>query len=416
MTTLSVRRSAARRRTALVAALLGVSLSTPRLGAQARDSTARADSARAQRARVDADTVPFVRGGIYDKPFMTRLAGRTAIGGYAEAHARYQRVDGLPDESGFEAKRFNLFVNTRVSDFVRLGAELEFEDGGRDISIEFAAVDLRIHSSFNLRGGMLLSPLGRFNLSHDSPLNEFTDRPLVSTEVLGVALSEPGFGAFGQFGAGGRGRVTYEVYATNGFHDGLISASAEGTRIPLGRDNLEDNNGSPAVVGRLAWSPRSGYEIGLSAHHGAYNVFNQEGAAVDERRNVTISVVDAEATVAGVRLTAEAALAHVDVPAGLTGIYSSNQRGFFAEAVRNFGRGWVRTIPASVFALKARVDMVDFDTDMIGQSTSQLSVGVNFRPTQDSVVKLDYVRGRGRDRFNNPREHAFLLASVATYF
>jgi len=32
------------------------------------------------------------------------------------------------------------------------------------------------------------------------------------------------------------------------------------------------------------------------------------------------------------------------------------------------------------------------------------------------VVKLDYVRGRGRDRFNNPGEHAFLLASVATYF
>ena len=404
---------AARVITPLAAAIITVSLVAPRLGAQARDTTARADSAIS-----DTLTVPFVRGGIYDKPFMTRLAGRTAIGGYAEAHARYQRVDGLPDESGFEAKRFNLFVNTRVSDVVRLAAELEFEDGGRDISIEFAAVDLRIHSSFTLRGGMLLSPLGRFNLSHDSPMNEFTDRPLVSTEVLGVALSEPGFGAFGQFGAGGRGggRLTYELYATNGFHDGLISASAEGTRIPLGRDNLEDNNASPALVGRLAWSPRAGYEIGFSGHHGAYNVFNQEGAAVDERRDVTISVVDAEATVVGVRLTAEAALAHVDVPAGLTGIYSSNQRGFFAEAVRDFGRGWVRTIPASVFALKARVDMVDFDTDMIGQSTSQLSVGVNFRPTQDSVVKLDYVRGRGRDRFNNPREHAFLLASVATYF
>ncbi|MDP1859818.1 MAG: hypothetical protein Q8K82_14190 [Gemmatimonadaceae bacterium] len=395
----------------LTAAIVTVSLVAPRLGAQARDTTSRADSARS-----DTLTVPFVRGGIYDKPFTTRLAGRTAIGGYAEAHARYQRVDGLPDESGFEAKRFNLFVNTRVSDVVRLAAELEFEDGGRDISIEFAAVDLRIHSSFTLRGGMLLSPLGRFNLSHDSPMNEFTDRPLVSTEVLGVALSEPGFGAFGQFSAGGRGRLTYELYATNGFNDGLITASAEGTRIPLGRDNLKDNNGSPALVGRLAWSPRAGYEIGFSAHRGAYNVFNQEGAAVDERRDVTISVVDAEATVVGVRLTAEAALAHVDVPAGLTGIYSSNQRGFFAEAVRDFGRGWVRTIPASVFALKARVDVVDFDTDLIGQSTSQLSVGVNFRPTQDSVVKLDYVRGRGRDRFNNLGEHAFLLASVATYF
>ena len=62
-----------------------------------------------------------------------------------------------------------------------------------------------------LRGGMLLSPLGRFNLSHDSPLNEFTDRPLVSTEILGVALSEPGFGALGPFGLSTTGRITYEV-------------------------------------------------------------------------------------------------------------------------------------------------------------------------------------------------------------
>src|SRR5688572_5471764 len=54
---------------------------------------------------VAADTGrrPFVRGGIYDKPFQTRLLGRTAVGGYAEAHARYERVEGLQDEAGFEA-------------------------------------------------------------------------------------------------------------------------------------------------------------------------------------------------------------------------------------------------------------------------------------------------------------------------
>src|SRR5262245_5512608 len=92
----------------------------------ARPAAAQRDTTAAR------DTIdrPFVRGGVYDKPFLTRLGGRTAIGGYAEAHARFERVDGQRDESGFEAKRFNLFTNTRVSDFVRIGAELEFEDGG----------------------------------------------------------------------------------------------------------------------------------------------------------------------------------------------------------------------------------------------------------------------------------------------
>ncbi len=145
---------------------------------------------------------PFVRGGVYDRPYLTRLLGRTAIGGYAEMHARWQRADGVTEERGFELKRWNIFTATDVSDFVRISAELEFEDGGEEVRIEFAAIDLRVAPSLTIRGGMLLSPIGRFNLAHDSPLNEFTDRPLVSTGLLGVALSEPGLGALGVFPVG----------------------------------------------------------------------------------------------------------------------------------------------------------------------------------------------------------------------
>lgn len=393
----------ARSITAAAVACLVLSTAT---GAQQSDSS-----------RTASDTGrPFIRGGIYDKPHQTRLLGRTAIGGYAEAHARYQRVDGLQDEAGFEARRFNLFANARVSDVVRFGVELEFEDGGQEILLEYAAIDFRIHPSFAVRGGMILSPLGRFNLAHDSPLNEFTDRPLVSTELIGVALSEPGFGALGQFRAGRTGRLTYEAYATNGFHDGLIMNSEDGTRIPLGRHNFEDNNGSPAVVGRFAWSPKIGYELGVSAHHGAWNTFQLEGAQLDKRRNLTIAVIDAEAMVAGIRISGEAARASLDVPDGLAGIYASAQRGIYVEGVRDFWRGRIRTLPLSLFAVKARFDYIDFDSDVAGTSTAQITVGLNFRPTQDSVIKLDVVRGRGRDQFNNLGEHAFLLASLATYF
>lgn len=378
-----------------------------------------ASPAVAQRDTTAArDTIdrPFVRGGIYDKPYLTRLGGRTTLGGYAEAHARWERVDGQTDDAGFEAKRFNLFTNTRVSDFVRIGAELEFEEGGREIKLEYAAIDVRVHPALTLRGGMLLSPLGKFNLSHDSPLNEFTDRPLVSTEILGVALSEPGFGAFGQFGLAGTGRLTYEVYATNGFHDGLITDSEDGTRIALGRGNFEDNNGSPALVGRFAVSPSQAYELGISAHHGAYNVSSAEGTRIDDRRDLTILALDGEARVLGVQLSAEAARASIDIPPGLVGIYASRQHGVYVEGVRAFGRGWVSTMPSSSFAAKVRLDYVDFDADERGGTTGQFSLGLNFRPTQDSVLKLDYVRGRSRDEFNNPGEHAFVLFSLATYF
>lgn len=370
------------------------------------------DTAQAQRP----PQRPFVEGGQYDRPYLTRLLGRTAVGGYAEAHARYERVDGVVEEAGFVTKRWNIFTATQVSDFVRIAAELEFEDGAREILLEFAAIDVAIHQAFVLRAGMLLSPLGKFNLSHDSPRNEFTDRPLVATELLGVALSEPGLGAFGLVGLRGGGRITYELYAVNGFHDGLITDSPEGTRVPRGRRNFEDNNASPAFVGRVTYSPGLGFEIGLSGHHGAYNVYRVDGLDVDRRRDLSIVVVDGEAVLAGVRLQAEAASVRADVPEGLEGISASRQRGIYVQAVRPFGHGWVRTMPSSYFAAAARLDVVDFDAGIPGDAQRQVSLGLNFRPTQDTALKLNYVRGVERDRFNNPSDRAQLLFSVATYF
>lgn len=380
-------------------ALLALCVPSP-LVAQVRDTTER----------------PFVSGGIYDKPYLTTLVGRTAIGGYAEAHARWQRADGAREEAGFQLKRMNLFTATTVSDFVRIGTELEIEEGGEELKLEFAAIDVIVHPVFTLRGGMLLSPLGRFNLAHDSPLNDFTDRPVVSTELLGVALSEPGFGALGQFGAGASGRVTYELYLVNGFHDGVLTDAPEGARLRAGRANLEDNNASPAFVGRLSWSPWFGLELGVSGHHGAYNRYVVDGVRVDERRNVTVLVADVDAEFAGFRVAGEAAEVRVDVPPAAEFIFASRQRGAYVDVARDFGLALVRTMPDSYFTLKARLDVVDFDTERRGDSVRQLSVGANFRPTRDTALKLDYVRGRTRDALNLPGDHAFVLFSIATYF
>lgn len=389
---------------AALAVLAGVS-AAPGSAQEAEDTTA----AEPER--------PFVRGGQFDKPYLTRLAGRVALGGYAEAHARWEREDGITQELGFLAKRFNLFTSTEVSDFVRFGAELEFEEGAEEIKLEFATIDVAIHPSVSLRAGMILSPLGRFNLAHDSPMNEFTDRPPVATELVGVALSEPGLGLFGRVPVGGaEGQLTYELYAVNGFHEGVVYDSPEGTRIPEGRGNFEDSNRSPALVGRLAVSPRPGWEVGLSGHRGAWNRFEEDDLALDDRRDLTILALDFEAEPAGFRLRGEAAAAEIDLPPGMDGFLQSSQRGFYAELLRDFGRGWVPAMPTSHFTAGVRVDAVDFDADARGDSMKQLTVGLNFRPVPDTVLKLDYLRGRSFDAFNNPAEHAGVHFSVATYF
>lgn len=359
---------------------------------------------------------PFVPGGYDDKPHLRGLFGHIALGGYAEAHAVWERVDGATEEAGFNLKRWNLLASSRVGRHVQMWAEVEFEDGGSEIVLELAQLDLELHPGMNLRAGMLLVPIGRFNLAHDGPRNAFTDRPLLATELVGSALSMPGFGLFGRVPLGGRGRGTYELYGVNGYHDGLLLASPDGTRLPEGRGNVEDNNASPAIATRLAWSPAEPHELGLSGFAGAYNRYRVDGVDVDEKRSVRIAAFDARTAALGIEWSGELAVISADIPPGLVGLFASRQAGWFVETTRSFGHGGLRTMPASYFSVGARVEGVDFDRDLAGDSRVQVTTGVHFHPSPESVLKLDYRRSRSRDRFNNSSEGAAVQLSFTSYF
>ena len=359
---------------------------------------------------------PFVTGGYNDKPYLTGIFGRIAVGGYVEFQAAWKREEGVTDEAGFNLRRWNLLTHTRVSAPIDIWAEIEFEDGGEEILLELAQIDFQTHSALGLRFGMLLLPIGRFNLSHDGPRNEFTERPLVATDLLGSPLSMPGLGLFGQLPAGAARRTTYELYAVNGFNGGIIDDSPDGTRLPAGRFNAEDNNASPAFAGRIAWDAGPSGEIGLSGFRGLYNRPEIEGLVVDEPRFVRIGALDLRARLLGLAWNGEGALVNVDVPPGLAGLFASRQAGFFLEGVRTFGTGWRHTLPGATLSAAVRAESVDFDRDIAGDSVQQLSLGLRLRPAKESVFKLDYERGRRRDRFNNPSEAAAVLFSLATYF
>src|SRR5690606_23603184 len=57
----------------------------------------------AQVTAADSSRAPTdVGGAVYDRPFLTNLLGRTAIGGYVEAQTRWEQVDGVRDGLGFQ--------------------------------------------------------------------------------------------------------------------------------------------------------------------------------------------------------------------------------------------------------------------------------------------------------------------------
>ncbi len=360
---------------------------------------------------------PFVKGGIYDKPYLYQPSARLAIGGYAEMLVRSNYETGVHEGYSFEARRFNIFMFSSVSDLIKLTSELEFEHGTEEIKLEMALVDLQFSEALNLRGGILLSPLGRFNLAHDSPKNDFVDRPLVSTRIIPTTLSEAGLGFYGTLYPAGANRMTYEAYLVNGLNDGILFGG-DGTSIPDGRPEAfeEDNNGSPAFTGRIAASPDFGGELGFSLHTGRYNTYKSEGLDVDEPRTATIWAIDAEYETGRLALQGEAARAGVEIPVSLVGLFAEKQWGVYGQAVYRLFDRVLPIFPQSALFAGGRYDYIDRDADLAGDDLRRVTLGLSFRPVPETVLKLDYSHDWSFDRINNETRAAAIQFGIATYF
>ena len=382
------------------------------------------DTSGPRRIRPRLDSMP-VQGGIYNRPFLASV-GRTAIGGYVEGNTNYFREDGISEGFSMELRRFNIFLFSSIGSRIRFISELEFEDGAEEIALETALVDFIVNPSFVVRAGVLLPPVGAFNVNHDSPRWDFVERPLVSTEIIPATLSEVGFGAHGRLFPRGFS-VTYDAYLTNGLGDGVILNEAGRTRLASGKGTglvSEDNNGRPALSGRVGLQRRQLGELGISYYGGTYNTFRVEGQDVDVPRGVSLLALDFNTEVRSVSLRGELAHAWIDVPEDLRETFGERQWGFFLDAVVPLFRPRIRGLTEAVVSAVARVERVDFNRgsfastgDPIGDEIDAFTAGVSFRPVAGTVFKANYRHESIRDFLGNqPAKRAGFQFGLATYF
>ena len=355
---------------------------------------------------------PELPGNIYDKPYIKRGGRGVAVGGYLDHEFEYNEGG----RNTFDQHRFIPFIYGQVSDRIRVSAEIEFEHGGLvkgsgsadgEIKLEYAVMDFTFTEAFNYRGGVILSPLGVFNLLHDSPLNDLTERPTVNRQIMPSTLSESGMGFFGTFYPSELAVATYEVYVVNGFNAGIIKSSGV-LRIRGGRGSQKsDNNENKSIVGRLGISPRLGMNFGASDHTGAYD------DAGDHR--LTVIGLDTKLTRGSLELQGEYARSSASIDRTANPLTADSQQGAYGQLNLHFAHD--RALLGSVWTGVARWDWVDYDSGMSGDSEFGLTIGLNFRPVEDAVFKLDYtstwktptggVRGDATGR---------LFLSASTYF
>ena len=133
---------------------------------------------------------------VYSRPFVAAGKLPISIGGYIETNWQHITTGGISEKHQFQFRRMTLFVASTISTRLKFLSEIEFEDGGKEISVEFAALDIEFHPLLNLRAGMILNPIGAFNQNHDGPKWEFIDRPISATQMLPATWSNAGFGLY----------------------------------------------------------------------------------------------------------------------------------------------------------------------------------------------------------------------------
>ena len=135
---------------------------------------------------------------VYDRPFIQAGKLPVSLGGYVEGNYQYVGENGVTEGHQFQFRRLTLFVSSTIYKRLKFLTEIEFEDGAKEINIEFASVDLEIVPLLNFRGGIIMNPIGAFNQNHDGPKWEFVDRPISATQMLPATFSNVGFGLYGK--------------------------------------------------------------------------------------------------------------------------------------------------------------------------------------------------------------------------
>jgi hypothetical protein len=366
---------------------------------------------------------------VYSRPFLQVGKTPVSVGGYVEANYEYMGTDGITEGHNFAIPRMTLFVASSIHRKIRFLSEIEFEDGAKEISIEFAALDFNLHPLFNIRGGVVMNPIGAFNQNHDGPKWEFIDRPIAMTAMLPATWSNVGFGLYGRqykdnwaFG--------YEVYLTNGFDNTIIANEQNKTFLPaskLNRDRFEESsNGKPLLTAKLATRHTKIGEIGVSYMGGVYNKFQDDGLTLDVPRRLHVFDIDFNTTlpITNTYIVGEWAWVFVDVPDSYSQQFGERQKGGFVDFVQPILRTPLFGFEKSVFNIALRLEYTDWNVGRFSETGGNIAddewwivPGVSYRPTPQTVIRANYRYGRTQDILGNPAARTGgVQVGISSYF
>lgn len=322
------------------------------------------------------------------------LYGGTTVGGYFDTE--FFAPEGR--SAFFDPHRLILQVSSLLHERLFFNTEIEFEHGGMlggstadgELKIEQGYLDFKLEDWLIFRGGVLLVPLGRLNVLHDSDFRDTTTRPLFTNIIVPSTWMEPGMGFYGTIYPNDDWEIFYEAYVLQGMTDNL----QDGQGLRRARPSLSrDNNNSKALTARVGFSPYIGLDFGLGAYYSALDAQAQ--------KHLGLFVADLNWRWGPFELVGEGGIAlhsptsyrsgeqNVLLNGPMWGYYLEGHYHLLPEFLKGSFLGLEFSDP--VFTLVGRVSQVDTDLGVLNANDRmELLLGVNYRPIANTVFKLEY--------------------------
>lgn len=359
------------------------------------------DNLRVGEAAVVADEGRHGFGPAASKIYRTERG--VSIGGYGEMlYESYdsEREDGSPSAQTdqLDFLRAVFYFGYKFNDRFLFNSEIEFEHSstGEDgeVSVEFAYVDYLWRGGLNVRGGLVLLPMGFVNELHEPTVFLGTERPLTETRIIPTTWREAGIGLFGDLGG-----FTYRTYVVNGFNaTGFSAGGLRGGRQDGSKAKAEDF----AWVGRLDWVGTPGLTVGASGYFGDSGQDLEDPSG--KRIGVGTSIVEGhvEWRWRGLQLRLLASKAWVDDVDELNDALSLGENASVGEALSGAyvelgydvlarGRGRASLTPFVRWeSVNTQVEVPAGWTPDPATDVDLLTVGLAYKPIEQLVIKADY--------------------------
>jgi hypothetical protein len=243
--------------------------------------------------RIDlmADEIDQLRSS--DGSSGSKESDRVRIHGYGEMHFNH----GLNDDgsTSIDNHRYVIGVHAKLTDWIHLNAEIDFEHAAQELEFEMAYLDFLLSSNLNVRAGVMLMPIGFLNEYHEPPLFWTVERPELQSKIIPTTFSAAGAGIFGSLSDG----INYRFYVVNSlqslreteFDDGSGNGAGGASGQFRGEDGirkgrLQINKAIAedfAGVGRLELTKLyPGLQLGFSAYYGntTHDIINEDGTVL----------------------------------------------------------------------------------------------------------------------------------------